>query len=470
MKMYLKAVLILILVVVPIGAFLIESFREIPHNISYKSERRKGKFEFLYDLTYSDENGNKKVEQEIFKNVYELIDSAEDFLLVDFFLFNDDYDREENTFPTLSNDLTEVLLKKRSSNPRMPMVVIVDPINTFYGGYVPENLQKLQQANIEVVVTDLDYIKDSNPLFTNYYRAYFKNLPVAKGNFLPNVFRKGEKVSLAEYTKLLNFKANHRKVAVSEKEAIVASANPHDGSALHSNIAFKVSGPILNDILESEKAIISFSAKNSEAKNFLAKNIEIGEFDIQNVTEGKIKESILDTIKSAQEGDKLYLGLFYLAHREVVEVLKEAAHRNVEIKLVLDLNKDAFGQKKIGIPNKQVAEELSDEKNIKIKWYKTSGEQFHSKMLVLESKDEVTAIGGSANFTRRNLDDLNLESDLVVRGNRNTPQMQKLLKYIDRIWNNEGGVYTMDYEVEAEDIWWKNIIYRVQEFSGLSTF
>ena len=156
--------------------------------------------------------------------------------------------------PSLSNELTETLLKKKAKNPNLPIVLITDPINTFYGGYMPENFRKLKEANIEVLVTDLDAIKDSNPLYTSFYRAYFRNLPSGKGKFLPNLFIKEKKVSISEYTKLLNFKANHRKVVVNEKEAIIASANPHDGSAFHSNIAFKVKGAVLNDILESEKS------------------------------------------------------------------------------------------------------------------------------------------------------------------------------------------------------------------------
>lgn len=470
MKMFLKIVLLLIFIIVPFGTFLIESFREIPEDVSYKSLEHHGDFNFLYDLTYSDIKGDRKSEQEIFSNVYKLIDEAENFLLLDFFLFNDDYDKDKYDMPSLSNELTETLLKKKAKNPNLPIVLITDPINTFYGGYMPENFRKLKEANIEVLVTDLDAIKDSNPLYTSFYRAYFRNLPSGKGKFLPNLFIKGEKVSISEYTKLLNFKANHRKVVVNEKEAIIASANPHDGSAFHSNIAFKVKGAVLNDILESEKAIIRFSGLESRALEFIVKDVKGGEFEIQSVTEGKIKEALIDTIRRSKKGDKLYLGVFYLSHRDIIKELKEASRRGVGIRLILDLNKDAFGQKKIGIPNKQVANELSKEKNIEIRWYNTSGEQFHSKLLVLETNDEMVLIGGSANFTRRNLDDLNLESDVVIIGDKHAKEMQKVANYIDVLWNNKGRAYTLDYNTSAEDIWWKNIIYRVQEFSGLSTF
>ena len=69
----------------------------------------------------------------------------------------------------------------------------------------------------------------------------------------------GPDVTVRSYLKLLNVKANHRKVVVSEKTAIVSSGNIHDASAYHSNIAFEVTGPIIGDILQSEQAVLDIS-------------------------------------------------------------------------------------------------------------------------------------------------------------------------------------------------------------------
>ena len=67
------------------------------------------------------------------------------------------------------------------------------------------------------------------------------------------------KMTVASYMTLLNVKANHRKAVVTEKEAMVTSSNPHDASGFHGNIALKVTGPIINDILKSEEAVSLFS-------------------------------------------------------------------------------------------------------------------------------------------------------------------------------------------------------------------
>jgi len=46
----------------------------------------------------------------------------------------------------------------------------------------------------------------------------------------------------------------------------------------------------------------------------------------------------------------------------------------------------------------------------------------------------------------------------------------ELTEYFDRIWSNEGGHYTVDYENFKETSSWKWALYLFQEWSGLSTF
>src|SRR5699024_819506 len=98
------------------------------------------------------------------------------------------------------------------------------------------------------------------------------------------------------------------------------------------------------------------------------------------------------------------------------------------------------------------------------------GEQFHAKFLMVKSHDEITITGGSSNFTRRNIEDYNLETNLTVTGSSDSELMTEVTGHYDRIWNNEVSIYTVDYERSREEIWGKNILYRIQEDTGLSTF
>src|SRR5699024_11624692 len=106
--------------------------------------------------------------------------------------------------------------------------------------------------------------RDSNYLYGGYYRTFFTWIKPGGLKILLNALSPmDDKVGIGSYLRLLNFKANHRKTIMNEKEAVIASLNPHDGSSLHSNIAVKFSGDTLNDLLKSENAVIDLSGYNT---------------------------------------------------------------------------------------------------------------------------------------------------------------------------------------------------------------
>ena len=51
--------------------------------------------EFLYDLTF-DKDGNRVMDQNIFEKAHSIIDDANRFIVMDMFLFNDEYDRKDS--------------------------------------------------------------------------------------------------------------------------------------------------------------------------------------------------------------------------------------------------------------------------------------------------------------------------------------------------------------------------------------
>ena len=436
-------------------------------------ERTDSNIEFLYDLSYIKDN-EKVHEQVILKEWLELINNAEEYIILDMFLFNDDYNREYD-FPNVSEQLTKALISKKELKPDIPILFITDEINNFYGVYESKHIKELKENNIDVVITDNEKIRDSNPLYAGFWRTAVKWFGVEGKGWLPNPFSPdSEEVTLRGYLKLLNFKANHRKVIISDKAGIVTSANPHDGSGYHSNIAFKVEGKILQELMESEIKVAEFSGY--ENKNFYFKEEGVISRDTDTsvtlITEGKIRDSLISAINDTSEGDNITIGMVYLAHRNTIESLINASNRGVNVKLILDPNKDAFGLEKNGIPNRQVAQELRDKtkNDIQVKWYDTHGEQFHTKMVFIEKQNESIIIGGSANLTRRNIDDYNLETNLLIKTKSETKFNNDIKNYFNRIWNNEDGHYTVEYDEYKTESVIKTIIYRIQELTGLSTF
>ncbi len=84
--------------------------------------------------------------------------------------------------------------------------------------------------------------------------------------------------------------------------------------------------------------------------------------------------------------------------------------------------------------------------------------------------DHVTAVGGSANLTRRNLDDYNLEADVKIKAPLDSKLAANLGRYFERVWTNTAGDYTVDYGVYEDQSWLKRLVYRVQEWSGFSSY
>lgn len=456
-----------------------------------------GYTQLLADLTYQQE-GTTVSEQSIFAALEGLIERAQDFLVLDLFLFNSDYDRTrgpEGGYPRLAERVTRALVNKRAQAPELPIIFITDPINTFYGSYSLPHLEQLADAGVQVVMTDLDALADSNPIYSAFYRAFLARLPELPAG-LPNVLAPGRpRVSPNAYARLFNFKANHRKLALSEREALVSSANPHDASAPNSNLGLLVTGPVLADILASERAIYTLSGGQGEVFDRFEQVLTQGLRDrngqssedhepvrVQLVTEGAIRRVACQMVRAVEPGGEICLGMFYLAERSVVRELKAAAQRGVQVQALLDLNLDAFGRKKTGLPALPVARELQGA-GVQVRWYATSGEQFHPKYLATYRKGEGGGIFellvGSGNFTRRNICNYNLETDLRLVAPIDAHLAQEFTAYWSLMWGNEPvagrpALLSLPYEGREEPGALRSalhkLVYRFQEATGLGTF
>lgn len=435
--------------------------------------RNLKKITFLKDITYK-KNEKRISEQEIFKNIYEVIENAEKFIVADMFLYNDEYDKTKDKYPEIAKEFTYKLIEKKRSNPKIDIVVITDEINNFYGSYEYKYFKELKENDIKVIVTDMKKIRDSNPFYSIFWRVFISWQGHWDKNIIKNMFNsESEKIKTTSFLKLLNFKANHRKVIVNEKEGVISSANPHDPSFYHSNIAFRFEGvDMVKDVLESEKFVADISKEKIDI------NIENNSLEEENkikarlITEGRIKEAIIDGVNKTQKNDEIKIGIFYFSERKILKSIIKAHKRGVKIKIIMDANKDAFGKQKNGIPNRAVAYEMykKSKGKIDIRWYNTSGEQFHSKFIMIKGNEETIIIGGSANFTKRNIDDYNFETNVELVLENNNEIILEVDKYFEKLWENKDAEYTLDFEKYKEKSKFKYFIYRIQEFTGLSTF
>lgn len=463
----------------------------------------------LIDRTLWDADAEQLIiRHEIFDTILSEIRTAETFLIADFFLWNPWKGAVEASgeLRPLAEELADALIQKRIQNPDMPILVVTDPINRIYGDQAPAHFDRLAGAGIPVVYTDLSQLPDSNRVYAPQAWFWSQYLPGGDSEegarLVPNPFdSEGEKLTFAQLGRLLYFKANHRKVLVSgyrqsPARLIVGSFNPADGSANHSNVAVRVDGAVAVYAAHSELDVADWSSAEpgqthgglslAAAKavsairsllpsaDSLPKNTA-GSASVAWRSEGAIQDELVAQLNQATEGSRIDAAIFYFSDRRIVEAFKAAIERGARVRLLMDANRDAFGREKNGIPNRTVAAELMDlagEGRIDVRWAATHGEQYHAKVLRIAGPRQDVLCLGSANWTRRNLGNLNLEANLLFQDAAELGV--QFDAYFESLWTNGGGYETsLPYEDWSETGWslrWKTWLYRFQEWSGASTF
>ncbi len=467
----------------------------------------------LLDATAFDpQTGQRVFDQQIFDAVLALIREAQTLVYVDFFLWNSWQGSIPEEHRRLSRELADALIRKKKEQPGMTVVALTDPINRIYGAQEEGFYAEMAAAGVVVVFTDLDRLPDSNRLYAKwarFYGAWLDSLPFVRrwldrprfaNPFIPG----GAPITGRQMARLLLFKANHRKVAIADApdgrwRLVVGSANPADGSSAHSNAGLLIAGDLARRVLAAEWKCVEWSAARpgsvlagpqplaaararvaavmaDDSKR--APLVEKAPY-IEWLTEGAIRQRLLTMLDGAGPGDEVRLAIFYLSERDVVRSILSAAEAGARIRLIMDANRDAFGRQKNGVPNRAVAAELvaaarAGSLDLTVRWADTHGEQFHTKAASVcnpaSAKNELLL--GSANWTRRNINDLNLEADVYTA---NEPVVcGEFNAWFDRAWSNADGFsHTVEYDRFAESgmaLRWKTLMYRVQEATGLCTF
>jgi phosphatidylserine/phosphatidylglycerophosphate/cardiolipin synthase-like enzyme len=515
----LKRLLLVLLAATCMWPFLLHRPRLLPVGAHVRKASRlmdRETPQLLVDSTaYDCDAGTRVIRQEIFDTMLRHIEEAQRIVFLDFFLWNSWKGSTHEAHRPLAGELTEALLRKRAANPEIAMLVLTDPINRVYGTSEEAFYARLAASGIPIVFTDLNRLRDSNPLYSipaRHYGRLLKRLgPIRRWletsrkthPFDPE----GPDVSVRQWARLFHFKANHRKVLITDHpegglRLLVTSLNPADGSSAHSNMGIVAQGAVAYDALEAELDTVEWSAaapghvlcepehawtecvarlRTSRPPPQTEEHPELsaGQPLVEWNSEGAIRNRALAMLNTAGPGDQVRMAMFYLADRDIVKSLLNAARSGAEVRLILDPNRDAFGYVKNGIPNRPVAGELMTAASrhgydLQIRWADTHGEQFHIKALSVHNpvtgRHEVLC--GSANFTRRNLDNFNLESALYVA---DSPDIVGAYgELFETAWHNKGNLrYTApypDFALSGFELVWKTWLYRLQECTGLCTF
>lgn len=469
-----KKVIGVILIICVVIFAVHHRYKPMPEGLNHAGQKYPAQeVSFLADSTWIDSARERKIDQEIFDSVFDLIGGARKVIVVDMFLYNDFQGPQPETHRLLSTELTAALIVQKIAFPDIQIIVITDPLNTVYGGMRSEQFNRMRTAGISVVETDLSKLRDSNPAYSWFWRLFIAPFGNTTDGHFSNPLGNG-KVTARSYLELANFKANHRKTIFADTPAgyagLVTSANPHDGSSAHRNIALRFSGAAALDLLKTENAVLVMSGHMPVPLPTLPPQVQ-GDAFVQIVTERAIKDSVLKHLNAAGPGDRIDLMMFYVSDHDIIDALIAAKARGAALRIMLDPNKDAFGHEKDGVPNRPVAARLHKQ-SIAIRWANVAGEQSHAKMLLITPlQGQSVILAGSANYTRRNLGNLNLETNVVVTGEKTADVVTSAQRYFDAAWNNENERrYSLPYDAYGDNSLWLRVKSGFMERSGISTF
>ena len=273
-----------------------------PLGVDYESPMRDSdNVEFHYDLTYLDKDGNIRYDRKIWDATYKIVDEAKDYLIVEMFLFNDIYNKDKEHYPEFAKEYTRRLIKKKMENPDLKVYVLSDENNNLYGAFEHPFITDMKKAGIDVIVVDIFKLKDTFPWYSPIWRTLIEphGNPQGKGwigNFYGPMW---PKLTLRNLLRALNVKADHRKIFLNEGNVVISSANIHDPSYFHENVAISANGEIVKDVLQGLKHVAEFSGGKidiDEKKGNQINNSQIGNLveNEKNLVNNSIKNNFLE--------------------------------------------------------------------------------------------------------------------------------------------------------------------------------
>jgi PLD-like domain len=349
----------------------------------------------------------------------------------------------------VDRELAQHLLARKRARPNLKIVLVTDPGNEAYGGTPAQYLTALEQAGVMVARVRLERLRDSNPLYSGLWRLLL-------GWWSEPFDEAPGRVTLATWSRMCNAKADQRQLVVADDGSGGWSAMVGSAPA---PAALVLRGSLARAMIASELQIAAWSADDDRLPPAPPMDLRgVGSIDARFLTEGAIETALLDAIGASGRDDQISMAVENLGDRRLITASLRAAARGARLQVLLDRNL---------IPNQAAAGELLRDGGgrIEVRWYPAGQAASSPRLLAVRHRDDVWINLGSANFTRRNLGDLNLESGVELRMPARAAPARALNDYFVKLWSGADR-QTAAAEVSAADYWQ----YRFAEATGLSSF
>jgi hypothetical protein len=349
----------------------------------------------------------------------------------------------------VTRELAQRLLARKHLRPHLKIVLVTDPANEAFGGSPAQTLTSLEQAGVIVARVRLDRLRDSNPLYSGLWRLAF-------GWWSDPFDEAPGRATLPALARTRNSKSDQRQLVVADDGSggWIAIIAPTGAAA-----SLTLRGPLARAIIAGELQVAAWSTDDDRLPVSPSMDDRgVGSIDARFLTEGAIETALFDAIGAAGSGDRLGIAVENFSERRLIAAALRAAARGASLQVLLARNRE---------PNQAVADELlrSGGGRIEIRWYLGSDAASLPKLLLFRHGDDMWMNLGTANYTRRNLGDLNLAASVELRMPARAAAARAITEYFSEAWS----VAAADPKfaaASAADYWH----YRFAEASGLSSF
>jgi PLD-like domain len=366
----------------------------------------------------------------------------------------------------LARELADALLLRKRQRPNLKVMLVTDPRNEVYGGTPLRTLSALERTGIVVVRTRLERLRDPNPLYSSLWR-------LCVGWWSDPFDEMPGKATLRSSLRRLNLKADRRQLLVADDgaggwtsivisaaatSAASADAAAPAGRAVSAGVGLEIRGHLAAAIVASELQIAAWSTDDDRLPAVPPVDSRgVGTIDARFLTEGAIQAALRDAIAIAGSGDSIKIAVQAFGDRQMVDAVVHAAARGARVQLLLDP----------GSPETQAAagELLREEPgSIEVRW-RAGNSRAAAGYAVIQHRNDVWFDLGSANFTRRDLDDLDLAADIELHMPARAGPARAVTDLFAKHWSN-AAAYAAHAD-ESKETYWR---YRVAEATGLSVF
>jgi hypothetical protein len=434
---------------------------------------------FFGDTVSLNSKGERVATRTVWAEIFRMIDGAQNYLLVDVSMWNAWQAQNPETAQALSKELADHLIAAKKAHPGIAITVLVDPVNTLYGGVKNPDIDRVVAAEIPVTFIKTTELRDANLPYSTFWRTFLRWFGNSEGGKLPHPFHEqGESVSLRSLFALFNMRGSSRVVVIadnsSKKIAVLTTALPAaDRDSADMGTALRVSDHIWKSAVDVERTVGTMSDVSLPVLPLGSKaDDREGDVRVSFLHEENVPNRLLRILERLHTGDKIDVSTHALADREVIEALLAAGQRGARVRLLLDPSVHWMQYAQHGIPNRAVAMELYT--------HGVSGLQIRYCELRTESCRQNMALGsvggtpflmiGSATLTRRELRNFNLTADIYAESDKGFKAHEDAEKYFEMLWDNHGGAYSTDVGLYRNDPSWQRGLYRFMERFGLSVF